>query len=159
MKGTGMKCKNAMDMVYETEGILPFKKRAALALHILFCGRCAAGLRRYDEGMTLLRTGFFPPAPDLSSGIMERIYAEEDAGEPVFDMPGGVSTKGWVIVGLIVLLSLSALFFSRDFASVALDQGSSYLLPLGIIIGIVITGYGALFIGSHLKELSEWFKL
>jgi hypothetical protein len=35
----------------------------------------------------------------------------------------------------------------------------SYLLPVGITIGIVLTSYGALFIGSHLKELSERFGL
>ena len=35
----------------------------------------------------------------------------------------------------------------------------SFLLPVGITIGVVLTTYGALFIGSHLKELSERFGL
>jgi hypothetical protein len=154
-----MKCHTAIDTIYETEEALPFKTRAALALHILFCGGCAAQMNRYRQARRLLQTEFFPPAPDFSDQIMERIYTEENPVEETFDIPGGVSTRGWVIVGLVVLLSFSTLFFGRDFARVAIDQGASFLLPLGITIGIVITSYGALFIGSHLKELSERFKL
>jgi hypothetical protein len=33
------------------------------------------------------------------------------------------------------------------------------MIPIGITIGIMLTGYGALFIGSHLKEFSERFGL
>ncbi|MDR2553629.1 MAG: peptidoglycan-binding protein [Treponema sp.] len=157
-----MNCKNAADRIYEIDdpalkepGIL---RRFSLALHILFCSRCAVRLEHYEEARFLLGTSFFPPSPDFESALMSRICSEEEAGQ-IFDTPGGFSTKGWVIVGLIVLLSLSSLFFGKDFASVALDQGSSFLLPLGITIGIFLTGYGALFIGSHLKELSERFKL
>jgi hypothetical protein len=163
-----MKCNNAMDMIYDTDELLPMRQRLCLAFHILFCGRCAAHLDRYEQARHILRTNFFPPAPDFSASIMECIdridlaYENEDGEEnsgagPVFDIPGGVSTKGWVIVGLIVMLSLTTLFFGNDFTAVALDQGSSFLLPLGLTIGIVLTGYGALFIGSHLKELSERF--
>jgi hypothetical protein len=46
-----------------------------------------------------------------------------------------------------------------DFIKVADTQGSSFLLPVGITIGAVLTGYGALFIGSHLKELSSRFRI
>jgi hypothetical protein len=66
---------------------------------------------------------------------------------------------GWVITGLVVLFSLATSFMGMDFISVATAQGSSFLLPLGITIGLVVTGYGALFIGSHLKELSDRFRL
>jgi hypothetical protein len=154
-----MKCDAAINTIYETEGALPFRTRAALAFHILFCGRCAARMIRYKQVRSLLRTEFFPPSPDFGDLLMKRIYAEENSNEEVFDIPGGVSTRGWVIVGLIVMLSFSTLFFGSDFAGIALDQGASFLLPLGITIGIIITGYGALFIGSHLKELSDRFKL
>jgi hypothetical protein len=148
-------------MIYDADEPVSLKQRFCLAFHILVCGHCAARLARYEEARYELRTSFFPPAPDLSGSIMEcvnRIYEEADMdAEPVFDIPGGVSTRGWVIVGFIVLLSLATLFFGSDFTAVALDQGSSFLLPLGLTIGIVLTSYGALFIGSHLKELSERF--
>jgi hypothetical protein len=46
-----------------------------------------------------------------------------------------------------------------DFLTVAVREGSSYLGPLGITIGAALTCYGAVFIGSHVKELSERFGL
>jgi hypothetical protein len=46
-----------------------------------------------------------------------------------------------------------------NFVAIANSEGSSFLLPVGITIGIVLTCYGALFIGSHLKELSSRFRL
>jgi hypothetical protein len=156
-----MKCDNAMNLIYDADEPLSLKQRFCLAFHILFCGHCAARLDHYEQARYALRTSFFPPAPDLGGSIMERInciYEETDQdAEPVFDIPGGVPTRGWVIVGFIVLLSLATLFLGSDFTAVALDQGSSFLVPLGLTIGIVLTSYGALFIGSHLKELSERF--
>jgi hypothetical protein len=46
-----------------------------------------------------------------------------------------------------------------DFGTVADHWGSSFLLPIGITVGAVVSAYGALFIGSHLKELSHRFNL
>jgi hypothetical protein len=73
--------------------------------------------------------------------------------------PQGVSFRSWVIAGLIILVSLSSSFFNLDFVETVASYGSSFLLPVGLTIGIVVTGYGALFIGSHLKELSTRFRL
>jgi hypothetical protein len=42
---------------------------------------------------------------------------------------------------------------------VADHWGSSFLLPIGITIGAIVSAYGALFSGSHLKELSSRFNL
>jgi len=157
-----MKCNNALDVVYQMEDTVPLWTRLNLAFHIIFCGSCAARLQTYEEARSLLRSDFFPPSPDFTNAIMNRIYreaaAEETEDERALEI-GGFSTKGWIIAGLVMLVSLATVFFGKDFVSVARDQGSSFLLPLGLITGMAITGYGALFIGSHLKELSERFKL
>jgi hypothetical protein len=102
---------------------------------------------------------FFPPAPALEDIIMQKISAEIIYYEAAQDAPAGLSLRSWVIIGCFVLLSLSTTFFGMDFIKVADAQGSSFLLPVGITIGAVLTGYGALFIGSHLKELSSRFRL
>jgi uncharacterized membrane protein len=90
---------------------------------------------------------------------MSRIDMEEIQEAETVSLPGGLSTRAWVIVGFIVLFSLITSFFGRNFINVADSSGSSFLVPLGITIGIVVTSYCALFIGSHLKELSEHFRL
>jgi hypothetical protein len=84
--------------------------------------------------------------------------AEEDLPQTE-DIPGGLSTRGWVIAGFIILVSMATAFFGLDFQKLAQETGTSFLLPIGITIGIVLTTYGALFIGSHLQELSERFGL
>ena len=160
-----MKCNDALEIVYETSASLSPGKRLAMVFHIIFCKQCAAHLRSYEKIHSLLTTDFFPPSPDFSNSIMNSIYQEEK--ESLFDKTldeqlmgaGGFSIRGWVIAGIVLIFSLVTVFFGQDYANITLDDGSSYLLPMGIITGIVITGYGALFIGSHLKELSERFKL
>jgi hypothetical protein len=159
-------CNDALNAVYEAESVLPLGKRINLAFHIIFCGQCAIHMENLEKARFLLRTGFFPSSPDFSDAIMNSIYQESDyesIQESTIDdqllETGGFSVKGWVIAGVVLLLSLGTIFFANDFTSIAVDQGSSYLLPLGIIIGVMVTGYGALFIGSHLKEFSQRFKL
>jgi hypothetical protein len=154
-----MKCSEATDIIYEDDGEpMPFKIRFALAMHILFCGRCASLKQRLNNAMEIARDDFFPEAPDLSDAVMNCIYMEETDEETAI-VPGGLSTRGWVIVGFIILFSLTTSFFGGNFINVADSQGSSFLVPVGITIGIVVTSYCALFIGSHLKELSERFRL
>jgi hypothetical protein len=127
----------------------------------------------YAAAREALRTDFFPPengVPDLEESIMARIFAEpdivnfgdygmmEDEGEQAH-AEEGISLRGWVINGLIVFLSLSTSFFSLNFDKLAVSQDLSFLLPMGITIGLVLTVYCAVFIGSHIKELSEKFGL
>ena len=90
---------------------------------------------------------------------MAKVAAEEIEAEETYAVPGGISTRAWVISGFIIFISLATAFFSFDFQNIASETGISFLLPVGIIVGIILTTYGALFIGSHLKELSERFGL
>jgi hypothetical protein len=60
---------------------------------------------------------------------------------------------------VIVLLSLSSAFIGMNANQIAPQEWTYFLLPLGLTVGIFVTGYGTLFIGTHLKELAERFKL
>jgi hypothetical protein len=91
---------------------------------------------------------------------MERINADavemlREEQNPAY----AVSFRGWVITGFVVLVSLTTSLFGMDFVRMIPEVASSFLLPIGITIGVVVTVYGALFIGSHLKELSDRFRL
>jgi hypothetical protein len=147
-----------MEKIIEFDGDkLPPMIRLKLALHLLVCGRCSTEIRRYEAARDLLKIGFFPPVPEFEGIIMEKIYREE--GEALTETAGGISFRSWVITGLIVVFSLSTSFLGIGFGKIAAREGSSFLLPLGLTIGTIVSAYGALFIGSHLKELSERFRL
>jgi hypothetical protein len=159
-KYTGLTA-HVSEEIFEAAGeeALPFLTQLRMGIHLFFCSRCAGEAKKMELLHSVMINDFFPPAPDLEDAIMQKISAEAADEESVADDPAGLSLRSWVIVGCFVLLSLSTVFFGMDFIDVADAQGSSFLLPVGITIGAVLTGYGAFFIGSHLKELSSRFRI
>jgi len=156
-----MNCSKILDLYYESqeggECSMPLLSQIQVWAHIILCPSCAEKIERYKAARTLLKEDFFPSSVDLEETIMARIEAEQ--ADEARDIAGGFSTQSWVIAGLVILISLATAFFGLDFQSLALESGMSFMLPVGITIGIVLTTYGAFFIGSHLKELSERFGL
>jgi hypothetical protein len=148
-----MNCDKAMDIVYEewggAEAPLPFLTRLGAQLHVFSCPRCAGEAAALKSARSLMREGFATPPPpaELEERIMGRINAEEQ-GAAYQEVPG-VSFRSWVVTGFIVLFSLSSSFFWEGAPP----------LPMGITVGAIVTAYGAIFIGSHLKELTERFNL
>jgi hypothetical protein len=155
-------------MVYEYSGngsdselAMPLFSQLQVWLHTIVCPDCAQEIERFEVTKAIMREDFFPSSPALENTIMARITAEEEQEEDIetYAIPGGISTRGWVIAGLIILISMVTAFFGFDFRNVANESGISFMLPMGITIGCVLTTYGAFFIASHLKELSERFGL
>ena len=147
-----------MDTVYESETDSPRSvfTQIRIGLHAIFCPSCSVELRNLRRLEELMKTGFLPPSPGIEDSVMACLY-EDSSEEEEIDAPAGFSFRGWVIIGFFVLLSLSSSFFGVNFTEIAQTEGLSFLLPVGITIGMVLTCYGALFIGSHLKELSTFF--
>jgi hypothetical protein len=170
-----MNCTKILDLVYECEDeaaqgadhgswsaipVLLFNQ-IRIWFHTLYCPDCAQEIERYRVSRDILREDFFPPSPSLEDAIMARIAVleERQEAEETRALPGGLSTRGWVIAGLLIFACMATAFFGLDFQKLAHETGVSVLLPVGITFGGVLTTYGALFIGSHLKELSERFGL
>ena len=129
-----------------------------MEFHLLLCPRCSAELRNLRYLEEIMRTDFFPASPDFEELIMRRLPEDADIEEKN-DVPAGFPLRGWVVIGFFVLISLSSSFFGINFVEIANAAGLSFLLPVGLTIGMVVTCYGALFISSHLKELSTRFRL
>ena len=163
-----MSCEKILDKVYEQDK-MSLPEQIRVGLHLLVCPSCAREVERFETCKEILRSEFMPSAPDAQSvenTIMAAIAAEEGLqmqglqthGQEA-EVQGGFSTRGWIIAGLVMLVSLATAFFGLDFDKVAHAAGVSFMIPVGITIGIALTCYGALFIGSHLKELTERFGL
>jgi len=148
-----MSCERILEKVYEMDDSMSLLTRIRIGLHIMVCPDCAQEIERFEVCKDILRSDFLP-ASNMEDTVMAEIAAEKE-----MEMPGGFSTRGWVIAGIIMLVSLATAFFGLNFNKVALAAGMSFLIPVGITIGIALTCYGALFIGSHLKELIERFGL
>jgi len=155
-----MDCLRAIDIIMESErdDPLPFVMQIRFDLHLLFCPACSMELKKLKSMEEILRTEFLPEPPNFSDPIMEQLLEEVDHIERVDDH-AGFSFRSWVIIGFFLIISLSSSYFGLNFTQIASSEGSSFLLPVGITVGLVLTGYGALFIGSHLKELSERFDI
>jgi hypothetical protein len=157
-----MICRAVMDRVYDDRPFSPLT-HLWVSWHLLRCPRCASAIAALEAAQTMMQADFFPPAPAMAEAVMEVIRREAlDPGDvplEIADPPEAVSFKSWVITGLIILISLSSAFFGLDFVKVAEEEGSSFLIPVGLTMGMVVSVYGALFIGAHLKELSGHFRL
>jgi hypothetical protein len=151
-----------MDKMYDALGERPLSVlfKLQLGIHRLFCRRCAEEVKNLETIRRIMKTYFSAEPSDIEDRIMERIYKENiDFADMDSEYATGVSFRSWVITGCIILFSLSTVFFGFDFIKIASSNGSSFLLPVGLTIGCIVTGYGAVFIGSHLKELSQWLRL
>jgi len=159
-----MDCKQVMDRMISSwgEDPLPLFSRWEMGVHLLFCSRCTREAEELEAASTILSKDFFPSSPEIEDPVMARLPAFdpaiEETGVPG-TLAGEVSLRSWVITGLIILISLGSLFLGMDFIHIARAQGGAFLLPVGLLIGLILSSYGALFIGSHLKELSTRFNL
>ncbi|MDR0472949.1 MAG: peptidoglycan-binding protein [Treponema sp.] len=142
---------------------LSFLDQARVFLHLLFCSRCSEEVKKIETLREIMSSDFFPPESGIAETIMDKIAAAEDASEDISGRVSrnnsGISTMSWIIIGCFMLLSMITVFFTLDFTKIADAEGYSFLLPVGLTIGLILTGYIALFAGSHLKDFSNRFHL
>jgi hypothetical protein len=143
------------DSMGEEASFLSYIKNS---VHLFFCPACSKEARKLERVETAMKN-FFPASPEFEESIMEHVETLPKIPVRESTHPTEVSMRGWVVTGVLMLFSLLTTFFGIDFERVASSQGIAFLIPVGITIGAALTCYGALFIGSHLKELSERFGL
>jgi len=149
-----MSCAKILDIVFEQQEDMSLFNRIRVGLHLLVCPDCAQEVERFEVCRDMLQDDFLFLAPDDETVNTAEALETIDA-----EIPGGFSIRGWIIAGIVMLVSLATVFFGLEFNKVALIAGMAFTIPIGITIGIALTSYGALFIGSHLKDLAERFGL
>ena len=153
-------CKTVLDAIYEAneDSSLSLINQLQIKIHLFFCPACNMELKKFRHFEDVMKDDFFPRSPEFEESFMEHLYKETGIEEKPVALTG-FSFRSWVIIGFFMLLSLSSSFFGMNFSYIAASEGLSFLLPVGLTIGMLVTCYGALFIGSHLKELSSRFGL
>ncbi len=145
-----MKCKNAINqfMLLDDYKNLPWR----IKFHILFCKNCRQEIRKLTEELNSLtcKTPFYITR-DISDDVMNIINNFRTVQQK------NMSNFKWIAAGAIMLSSMFLVSFSNSMIWLKSTFGSSFIIPLSIVQGLVITGYAALFIGSHLDGLKKTF--
>ncbi|MDL2228792.1 peptidoglycan-binding protein [Treponema sp. OttesenSCG-928-L16] len=150
-----MNCDKLTDLIYESdEDASPsLWTRFRVIFHAVHCRHCSEKIRRLEMTKDVLVRDFFPPTGGFDELIMGRIYAEmEENPEESHDT---VPFRSWIITGVVIVASLLSALFGINSRHLADFFGTSFILPLGLTIGCIISIYGILFIGTHLEELKE----
>lgn len=145
-----MTCERALRMIDERsgDGRLPL----TLRLHLTRCPSCAAEAKRLEKGLLSLRGDFRFRSPDFSDAVMSAIR-----GAPI-PAPEPVSFRNWLVVGVVLLAATGLSPLGAAFEWVKSSFGTGFLVPLNIVLGLMLAGYCALFIGTHLDEFSQRLK-
>ena len=161
-----MNCEKILNKVYDGSehnfhNSIRLLTRIRIGLHLIVCSDCIRKIERYEICKDILKNDFLPPSQSMEDTVMSLILSEEEKiiVEEEAAVTGGIPIRGWVIACLVMLVSLASIFLGFDFNKLVLNAGTSFMIPIGITVGIALTCYGALFIGSHLKELSRRFGL
>jgi hypothetical protein len=89
----------------------------------------------------------FPAAAGLSDAVMRNISLG------AVQYQSRISNQKWLGAGLILFVSIFLASYSETRVWLAATYGDLFEIPFNIVMGIAITSYAVLFIGSHLDSL------
>ncbi|MDR2842811.1 MAG: hypothetical protein LBV52_06385 [Spirochaetaceae bacterium] len=164
-----MKCCSVKNYLYDFSYPENIIEKLHIMFHLLHCKECARDKRAVLKAKSIMQSSFLPAeeSDELSDAVMEMIWRKtkhSDLGDDLLEqgfpdpLKEAFSFNVWVVAGVIIFVSLLLGCLGINFLD-SHDKGYSFLLPMGITIGGVITAYGALFIGSHIQELKKKIEL
>jgi hypothetical protein len=121
------------------------KLSPALALHLARCPRCSARVELRRRALELYRLP--GPEPDMASRVL--------AALPFLPRPHRtVSLRDWILSGLALSASVVLVPAQKVFSLVIEEYGNRWMLPFVLVFGLAVSVFGALFIATHMDELS-----
>ena len=87
---------------------------------------------------------------DMTEIIMNSIYANAH----IFRK--NISSTKWISVGSLIFLSIIGITFSDSIIWLRSHFGVSFEVPLSIVMGLAITIYVCLYIGTHIEETRKF---
>ncbi|MBP7585981.1 MAG: hypothetical protein KBA61_18195 [Spirochaetes bacterium] len=120
-----------------------------MRLHALRCDRCRAEASRMDGAARLVRT----MEPDLlRDDLTTRIMAGIRFSGTVYGRK--VSIFNWVSAEILLLAALVLVQFSEPRIWLVNQLGRGFEMALSVSLGVLITLFSALLVGTHMKELN-----
>jgi hypothetical protein len=145
-----MKCDDAIERFLQREDYhIPLEIR----LHILFCPLCRMEINRLRDFFISLRDyAPYSIKEDLTDSVM-RFIQEDDV-----DSVQHISSRTWLIAGFVLLASNFIIQYSDSLRWLKTHFGRDLEIPLHIIMGLMISVYAVIFIGTHLEELKRYIR-
>ncbi len=144
-----MNCHDFLDALDRAEGSPYDGPRGAEALsHAEECPSCAAEAASVRAALSLLRLPELACSADLAPRLSALL--------PFLPAPRRiVSMRDWLAAGLLILAGMVILPLLSSFGILGSQYGTRFTLPLSLVLGLVVSTYGTVFIISHLEDFSR----
>jgi predicted anti-sigma-YlaC factor YlaD len=124
-----------------------------MKFHLATCGECRLSAPRVAAAIEAYRTE--APADEAGELADERIMtAVRLLPKPKREL----RARDWAISGLVIVASMMIIPFDQNSSVIKDFFGASYALPLFLVLGIALAGFGAVFIGTHMDELEPFVR-
>lgn len=127
-----------------------------LRLHLAACPACRARVAEREAALKTIRAAAAKP---VDAALEEAIETRVMAAVRLMPAPRReLHAREWVISGLVIFASLALVPFDANYGILRDFFGEGFTMPLCLVLGLVLTIYGAVFIGTHMTELEPFAK-
>jgi hypothetical protein len=146
-----MKCKKIIDsFLNQDDSRYPV---FLIRLHIAFCSRCRKEIRTLQKIFVKARTSSpFEMPGDMSGPVMRAIINSDVVYKK------DISSGKWLFTGVVIFASIFLVSYSNSFIWLKSHFGSVLEVPLYMVLGLAITFYAALFIGTHIEMMRKFIE-
>lgn len=118
--------------------------------HLVSCASCKRHVEAVDTVLGALRDAESATCERAGERLEDRVMAAIRLMPPP---QRDFSVRDWIIAGSVIATSMLLIPLGEYFARFNEAFGARYTLPLSLVLGIVLTAYGALFVGTHMDEV------
>lgn len=124
----------------------------SLALHLARCPRCSARVQMRERALELYRL----PGAEGRIDLLDRVMSVL----PFLPRPHrAVSLRNWILTGLLLAGSIVIVPAQGVFSGVIDAYGPQWMVPFVLVFGFSMAIFGALFIRTHMDELTALLRL
>ncbi len=146
-----MKCERFMEQYLKLDN--DEQPSLMMKLHLLRCVSCRkeVGLLRL-AGEDMMKFSSSVMGRDMSGEILAHILRTQES------YSRHIALYNWIVVGVIIFASIFLVTLSDSLTWLKTQFGGNLEVPFFIVMGIVVTLYTSILIGTHLDEFSRWVR-
>lgn len=144
-----MKCEQVISKVYYLEKVdhIPW----SIKIHLWSCPSCAKKVQKLQRLFSeLQRDAPFKVHEDMAPVVMRIIRNKSNVSQRK------LSPWFWILAGVFIISGSFSVSFSHYLQWLNANLDGSLEIPLNIVLGLVISSYIIVFIGSHIDEIKNW---